>query len=107
MRRAKEQIPNPVKNQWEVAVEVVNQQSPDCGEKEYLCTRLVRMDQFIHNLGLFLCDSTGATGLPLKSSLRRHGDLRYPVRMASLTQPTPVLRRGEGLENSESFLPDK
>ena len=71
MRRAKEQIPNPVKNQWEVAVEVVNQQSPDCGEKEYLCTRLVRMDQFIHNLGLVYS--------------RKHGDLRLlSVRMASL-----------------------
>ena len=57
--------------------------------------RLVRMDQFIYILGLVLCDSihsTGATGLPRKSSLRRHGDLKYPSeRMASLVQLTPVL----------------
>ena len=31
---------------------------------------LARMDQFIYNLGLVLCNSTGATGLPRKSSWR-------------------------------------
>ena len=31
---------------------------------------------------------------------------RYILHKASLAQPTPVLRRGEGLENCESFLPD-
>ena len=29
--------------------------------------RLVRMDQFIHNLGMILCDSTGAIGLPVEA----------------------------------------
>ena len=31
---------------------------------------------------------------------------RYILHTASLALPTPVLRRGEGLENCESFLPD-
>ena len=49
------------------------------------------MDQSIYNLGVVLCDSTGATGLPRKSSCRRYGDLRwddtYYIRRAWRSQP--------------------
>ena len=52
--------------------------------------RLVRMDKFMYNLGLVLCNFTGATGLPRKSSwkwrfetaVRAYSELNtvYPVR---------------------------
>ena len=66
---------------------------------------LARMDQFIYNLGLVLCNSTGATGLPRKSSwrwrlesyVRAYGELHTANPVHSRT--AAKRRSGAGSEN--------
>ena len=66
---------------------------------------LARMDQFIYNLGVVLSDSTGATGLPRKSSwrwrlesyVRAYGELHTANPVHSRT--AAKRRSGTGSEN--------
>ena len=57
---------------------------------------------------MVLSNSTGAIGIPRKSSwrLEMRQYIQYILQKASLAQPTLMLKRSEGLENCESFLPD-